>query len=90
MAILIAKKAIKQFEEKLKSKKIKLKVTARCYKWLAQKGLSSIYGAREILRIVQDKIKTYFVDEVLFGKLSKGGTAVVDIVDGEIKVSSSG
>jgi len=26
-----------------------------------QKGLSSIYGAREILRYVQDKIKTYFV-----------------------------
>ncbi|HOQ38208.1 MAG TPA: ATP-dependent Clp protease ATP-binding subunit ClpA [Acetivibrio sp.] len=88
MAVLIAKKAIKQFEEKLKAKNIKLKVTTQCYKWLAQKGLSSIYGAREILRIVQDKIKTYFVDEVLFGKLSKGGTAVVDVVDDEIKIDS--
>jgi len=88
MAVLIAKKAIKQFEEKLKAKNIKLKVTTQCYKWLAQKGLSSIYGARKILRIVQDKIKTYFVDEVLFGKLSKGGTAVVDVVDDEIKIDS--
>jgi len=87
MALLITKKAINQFKEKLKTKNIKLKVTERCCKWIAQKGLSSIYGAREILRYVQDKIKTYFVDEVLFGELSKGGTAIIDVVDGEIKIS---
>jgi len=86
MALLITKKAINQFKEKLKAKNIKLQVTAKCYKWIAQKGLSSVYGAREILRFVQDKIKTYFVDEVLFGELSKGGTAVIDVVDGEIKI----
>ncbi len=87
MALLIAKKAMKMFEEKLKPKNIKLSVTPKFYKWLAQKGLSSNYGAREILRIVQDKIKTYFVDAVLFGQLSSGGTAVVDIVDEEVKIS---
>ena len=87
MALRIAKKAMKMFEEKLKPKNIKLSVTPKFYKWLAQKGLSSNYGAREILRIVQDKIKTYFVDAVLFGQLSSGGTAVVDIVDEEVKIS---
>lgn len=87
MALLIAKKAMKMFEEKLKPKNIKLSVTSKFYRWLAQKGLSSNYGAREILRIVQDKIKTYFVDEVLFGQLSSGGTAIVDIVDNEVKIS---
>lgn len=86
MAISIAKKAVKQFAVKLASKNIKLNVTNECYKWLAEKGISSIYGAREILRLVQDKIKTYFVDEVLFGKLSKGGTAVVGIKDDEIYI----
>ncbi len=84
MAVLIAKKALLKFEEKLASKNIKLKATDECYKWLAEKGLSSIYGAREILRVVQEKIKTYFVDEVLFGKLSNGGTAVIDVKDNEI------
>ena len=87
MALLIAKKAMKKFEEKLKPKNIKLSVTPDFYKWLAQKGLSSNYGAREILRIVQDKIKTYFVDEVLFGQLSTGGTAVVDIVNDDVKIT---
>lgn len=87
MALLIAKKAMKMFEEKLKPKNIKLSATPNFYKWLAKKGLSSNYGAREILRIVQDKIKTYFVDEVLFGQLSSGGTAIVDIVGDEVKIT---
>ncbi len=86
MALLIAKKAMKVFEEKLKAKDIKLAVTNKFYKWLAKKGLSSNYGAREILRVVQEKIKTYFVDEVLFGQLSSGGTAVIDLVDDEVKI----
>ena len=37
--------------------------------------------------MVQEKIKTYFVDEVLFGELSNGGIAVIDVVDDEIKIS---
>ncbi|WP_010234430.1 ATP-dependent Clp protease ATP-binding subunit ClpA [Clostridium arbusti] len=87
MSLLIAKKAIREFEEKLLAKNIKLKVTDNCYKWIAEKGYSSIYGAREILRVVQQKIKPYFVDEVLFGSLSNGGTAIIDIKDGEIVIN---
>jgi ATP-dependent Clp protease ATP-binding subunit ClpA len=86
MALLIAKKAINKFEEKLVGRNITLKVTDACYEWLAEKGQSSVYGAREILRVVQDKIKTYFVDAVLFGELSSGGSAIVDVQNGEIKI----
>ena len=89
MAVSIAKKAIKEFEEKLTPKGITLKVTAACYNWLADKGFSSTFGAREILRLVQEKIKTYFVDEVLFGKLAKGGEATIGIKDNEIEVRVS-
>ncbi|MCX7745800.1 MAG: ATP-dependent Clp protease ATP-binding subunit ClpA [Clostridia bacterium] len=88
MALLIAKKAVRQFAEKLSAKNIKLKVTDACYQWIAEKGLSSTYGAREILRVVQEKIKTYFVDEVLFGSLAHGGTAVIDIRNGEIFITN--
>ena len=35
---------------------------------------------------MQDKIKSYFVEEVLFGELAEGGKAVVDLVDGEISI----
>ncbi len=87
MALLIAKKAVRKFEEKLAAKSIGLEVTDGCYEWLAEKGLSSAYGAREIVRLVQDRIKTYFVDEVLFGELTNGGTALIDVKDGDIAIS---
>jgi ATP-dependent Clp protease ATP-binding subunit ClpA len=83
MAVLIAKKAINTFEEKLQGKGVSLQVTEQCYKWIAQKGLESTYGAREINRIVEQKIKPYFVDQVLFGELSSGGTALIDIKEDE-------
>ncbi len=88
MAFRIAKKAIAQFQDKLLSKNIMLKVTDKCYKWLAQKGFSKTYGAREIIRVVQQEIKTYFVDEVLFGKLSQGGTAIIDIDDDKVVIKA--
>ncbi|AGK96531.1 ATP-dependent Clp protease ATP-binding subunit ClpA [Clostridium pasteurianum] len=88
MALLIAKKALKEFEEKLLEKNINLQVTEDCYQWVAEKGYSSIYGAREILRVVQHEIKPYFVDAVLFGDLAKGGTAMIDVKDGKIIIDS--
>lgn len=90
MALRIAKKTIGKFEEKLSLKNIKLKVTDACYKWIAEKGCSSIYGAREIIRVVQQDIKPYFVDAVLFGSLSKGGLSIIDIVDGKIVINTPG
>ncbi|MBU3184668.1 ATP-dependent Clp protease ATP-binding subunit ClpA [Clostridium estertheticum] len=87
MALQIAKKAMKLFEEKLLTKNIKLKVTDALYAWLSKKGFSEDYGAREINRVVQQEIKTYFVDEVLFGELSTGGSAIVDIVDDKLTIT---
>ena len=87
MALQIAKKAMKLFEEKLLTKNIKLTVTDALYTWLSNKGFSEDYGAREINRVVQQEIKTYFVDEVLFGELSTGGSAIVDIVDDKLKIT---
>jgi ATP-dependent Clp protease ATP-binding subunit ClpA len=86
MALLIAKKAIDEFGEKLSKKNIKIRVTEDCYKWIAEKGYSSVYGAREILRFVQQNIKPYFVDEVLFGNLTSGGTSIIDVKEGEVLI----
>ena len=86
MAISVAEKALKLFKEKLESKGIGLQVTDRCYEWIASKGLLSNYGAREINRVVQQEIKPYFVDEVLFGDLSKGGIALIDIINDKINI----
>ncbi len=76
---LIVKKNLDLFSTQLADKKVTLTVTDECYLWLAQKGYSKLFGAREVARLLQDKIKTWFVDEVLFGQLINGGAVLADI-----------
>jgi ATP-dependent Clp protease ATP-binding subunit ClpA len=85
--MLIVKKNLNQFETQLADKKIKLKVSKKAYRWLAKKGYSKLFGAREVARLIQEKVKTWFVDEVLFGQLVKGGTVVVDVKKDDIQLT---
>jgi ATP-dependent Clp protease ATP-binding subunit ClpA len=85
---LIVRKEVKEFQAQLTEKKVKIEVTDEAVAWLAAKGFSSLYGAREIARLFQDKVKNYFVDAVLFGALSGGGTAVVTIKDDDVFIES--
>jgi ATP-dependent Clp protease ATP-binding subunit ClpA len=90
IVLQIVKKNLTEFEFMLNAKNIKLTVTESCYLHIAQKGYSPRFGAREISRLIQNKIKNFFVDEVLFGKLKEGGSAVVDVKDDEILITTSG
>lgn len=87
MAVLITKKSIEDLEEKLKNKKVKLKLTDEAINWISEKGLSKKYGAREITRIINQDIKKMLIDDVLFGKLANGGRAVISIKNNEIKMN---
>ncbi|OHD65953.1 MAG: ATP-dependent Clp protease ATP-binding subunit ClpA, partial [Spirochaetes bacterium RBG_13_51_14] len=84
--VQIVKKNINLFRQQLSEKNITLEVTDECYRWLGMKGFSPKFGAREIDRLVQDKIKKFFVDEVLFGRLTGGGTAVADIENDDVVI----
>jgi ATP-dependent Clp protease ATP-binding subunit ClpA len=75
----IVKKQIGEFAAELRKKKVELELTEAAYGWLAGKGYSRVFGAREVARVIQEHVKKPFVDEVLFGKLSKGGKVVVDM-----------
>jgi ATP-dependent Clp protease ATP-binding subunit ClpA len=55
--------------------------------WLAEKGYSRDFGAREISRLVSTKLKDFFVDEILFGRLSGGGRAVADVENDDVVIS---
>ena len=77
-------KAIREFQDELAGKKVTLEVTPGCMEWLAEKGYSKDFGAREIARLVSSKLKDFFVDEILFGRLSKGGSARADIENNEV------
>ena len=86
VVLRIVKKAVADFSTQLVGKRVLLTVTDRCYEWLARKGYSPDFGAREIARLVQDKIKRFFVDEVLFGSLREGGDALADIENDDVIV----
>ncbi|MDR2500210.1 MAG: ATP-dependent Clp protease ATP-binding subunit ClpA [Treponema sp.] len=91
MMVSIVQKELALFREQLAEKQVTLKTTSACVTRLAQDGYSREFGARNAGRIIEDKIKTFFVDEVLFGRLSSGGSAQVDWREGEycIEITSS-
>jgi len=77
----IVDKVIREFQVDLAKKQVTLEVTERCRGWLATTGYSREFGAREVGRLVSRKIRDFFVDEVLFGRLARGGHAVADVVE---------
>ena len=83
----IVTKSLDEFRVQLAEKHVELETTDALIKHLAEKGYSREFGARNISRLIEDKIKTFFVDEVLFGRLSNGGKALADMKDGEILIS---
>ncbi len=84
IVLRIVKKNIDEFQKILDEKNITLKVTRKCYEWLAKKSFSDLFGAREVARMVEEKIKTFFVDEVLFGALASGGTVQAEIKNDDV------
>jgi ATP-dependent Clp protease ATP-binding subunit ClpA len=86
IVLSIVKKTVGEFVDQLREKGVTLDVTERCYEELARRGYSPEFGAREIGRLVQDKIKHFFVDEVLFGRLQKGGSALADLEGDDVVI----
>ncbi|GHU88663.1 ATP-dependent Clp protease ATP-binding subunit ClpA [Spirochaetia bacterium] len=78
----IVRKELDAFKVQLAEKKVQLDITDACIDQLAKEGYSKEFGARNAGRIIEEKIKGFFVDEVLFGSLSYGGSARVDWKDG--------
>ena len=87
----IVDKEIRFFEAQLVEKGINLEVSDACRRHLAETGYSPEFGARNIARLVQQKIKDFFVESVLFGELKKGGKAYVDLdaKSGEVTVKTT-
>ncbi|MGO9309419.1 MAG: ATP-dependent Clp protease ATP-binding subunit ClpA [Spirochaetia bacterium] len=87
VVLQVVGKAVHEFQDELAAKNVTLEVTPRCLEWLAEKGYSKEFGAREIARLVSAKLKDFFVDEILFGRLSKGGSARADIAADDVALT---
>ena len=84
----VVDKFLIELETQLHEKDVTLTATPAARDWLAQHGFDPLMGARPMARVIQDKVKRPLADELLFGKLAGGGRVSLDVVDGELAVSS--
>ena len=76
---LIVDKFVKEINEQLAGKKAEISLTPKARRWMAEHGHDPKYGARPLTRLLQSEIKDPLADEILFGRLEKGGKIKVDV-----------
>lgn len=76
----VVEKFIMQLEAQLAERGITFELSEEATKWIAAKGFDERMGARPLGRVIQEHIKKPLADEVLFGKLKKGGTVKITLV----------
>ena len=86
MSINIVKKQLILFNEKLKKKNINVLFTKEVIEYIAYKGTSKEFGAREILRIINSELKPLLVDKILFDDLKDGIEYEIDYKDREFNL----
>jgi len=79
--IRVVDKFLIQLEDQLHEKKVEATFSDALKAYLGRKGFDPLMGARPMARLIQDTIRKALADELLFGKLSNGGTVHVDIND---------
>ncbi|POR03304.1 ATP-dependent Clp protease ATP-binding subunit ClpA [Alkalispirochaeta sphaeroplastigenens] len=85
----IVRKEVRLFAQQLQERDVLLTVSDEAVSWLAREGYSEEFGARNIARIVESRVKEPFVDQVLFGELSRGGEARIDLGENALDIDIS-
>jgi ATP-dependent Clp protease ATP-binding subunit ClpA len=80
----VVDKFMAELNVQLGTKKVALTISPAVRTWLAQKGYDPKYGARPLTRVIQTRIKDNLSDEILFGKIQKGGLVHLDLKDDEL------
>ncbi|MEE8534998.1 MAG: AAA family ATPase, partial [Kiloniellales bacterium] len=83
----VVDKFVMELEVQLADRRISIELSDEARDWLARKGYEPAFGARPLARVIQEHVKKPLAEEVLFGRLAKGGTVVVDIADDELVLS---
>ncbi len=83
----VVDKFLVEIDSQLQKRKATLVVTPEARKWLAEKGYEPQYGARSVNRLIQREIQDKLADQILFGELSNGGEARVDLVDDALSIT---
>ena len=85
----VVDKFIRQLQSSLDERKVTLKLTAGARRDLARRGYDPIFGARPLGRLIESEIGNLLADEILFGKLSRGGQVRIASKAGKLNFSYS-
>jgi ATP-dependent Clp protease ATP-binding subunit ClpA len=83
----IVEKFILQLESQLAERRVAIVLEPAARAWLAKKGYDPIFGARPLARVVQSEVRDPLTDEILFGRLERGGTVHIGIADDKLEFS---
>jgi len=87
---LVVLKFIMQLEAQLADRHVTIETSEEATDWLAKNGFDELYGARPLARVIQEHIKKPLADEILFGRLTKGGHVCVVLKDGKLAFEIEG
>jgi len=80
----VVDKFVMQLEAQLADRNVTIETSSAAREWLAERGYDPLYGARPLARVIQEHIKKPLAEELLFGKLAKGGAVKVGLRDGAL------
>ncbi len=80
----VVDKFVMQLETQLGDRDVTIELSEEARGWLAKKGYDRQFGARPLARVIQEHIKKPLAEELLFGKLSKGGVVKVTVADNKL------
>ncbi|MBA4805245.1 MAG: ATP-dependent Clp protease ATP-binding subunit ClpA [Brevundimonas sp.] len=86
----VVTKFVLQLEAQLADRNITIELTDEAADWLAKNGFDELYGARPLARVIQEHIKKPLADDILFGRLTRGGHVKVELKDGKIVFDVTG
>ena len=86
MATLILQKKLRELDAKLDAKNVKMTLSTDAFDYLLKEGFTAEYGAREMDRVISQKLKPLLMREILFGSLKNGGNITVDMKDGCLSI----
>jgi ATP-dependent Clp protease ATP-binding subunit ClpA len=82
----VVEKFVLQLEAQLMDRNVTIELTPAAAEWLGDKGYDEKMGARPLGRVIQEHIKKPLAEELLFGKLLKGGVVKVSVKKGELDI----
>ena len=86
----VVEKFVLQLEAQLMDRNVTIELSRPAAAWLADKGYDDKMGARPLARVIQEHIKKPLAEELLFGKLTKGGFVKVSVKDGKLELKAEG